>query len=251
MQVDLTNLENWSLKWQLPFNSSKCKVMYIGKKNPMTPYKLYNKVLDSTESEKDLGVMMDNSMKFHTHTSFAVKKANQILGLIKKSFKTRDASTMTSLYKSFVRPYLEYGSVIWGPHFKEDQKKIEGVQRRATKIISGMHNLTYEERLEALNLPSLAFRRDTADMHTCYKIIKGIVRIDPKEIFTFAPSRATRGHDKRLLRTKATKLFRINSFSQRVIKNWNRLPQDTINSSSLNIFKNKLDNLWKEKKFKF
>ena len=67
MQVDLTNLENWSLKWQLPFNSSKCKVMYIGKKNPMTPYKLYNKVLDSTESEKDLGVMMDNSMKFHTH----------------------------------------------------------------------------------------------------------------------------------------------------------------------------------------
>ena len=158
---------------------------------------------------------------------------------------------MTSLYKSFVRPYLEYGSVIWGPHFKEDQKKIEGVQRRATKIISGMHNLTYEERLEALNLPSLAFRRDTADMHTCYKIINGIVRIDPNEIFTFAPSRATRGHDKRLLRTKATKLFRINSFSQRVIKNWNSLPQDTINSSSLNIFKNKLDNLWKEKKFKF
>ena len=63
MQVDLTNLENWSLKWQLPFNSSKCKVMYIGKKNPMTPYKLYNKVLDSTESEKDLGVMMDNTGK--------------------------------------------------------------------------------------------------------------------------------------------------------------------------------------------
>ena len=79
---------------------------------------------------------MDHKLKFHTHTSAAIKKANKILGLIKHSFTTLDETTLPLLYISMVRPHLKYGNVIWGPHFKEDVKAVERVQKRATRMIA-------------------------------------------------------------------------------------------------------------------
>ena len=71
-------------------------------------------------------------------------KANQVLGTIKRTYKTRDRETITTLYKSMVRPHLEYGNAIWGPCYMGDMKLVEGVQRRATKLIPQL----YEERLK-------------------------------------------------------------------------------------------------------
>ena len=200
MTLQILRIGRWT--GNCPLTPKNARFYTLEREKPYK-YRLHNQELDSIEFEKDLGVMMDNTMRFHTHTSFAVKKANQMLGIIKKSFKTRDATTISTLYKSFVRPYLEYRSVIWGPHSKKDKKKVEAVQRRATKMISGLFELPYEERLKILKLPTLAFRRDITDMITCFKIVKGLVRIDPKEIFTFLPTSITRGHDKRFLRSKA------------------------------------------------
>ena len=99
MQTDLKNLEEWSNKWQLPFNESKCKVLHFGYNNEKRDY---------TINEKDLGVIVDQQ------TATATKKANQILGIIKKSYQTRDAETISTLYKAMVRPHLEYTNSIWG-----------------------------------------------------------------------------------------------------------------------------------------
>ena len=77
--------------------------------------------------KKDLGIIIDNELKFHKHTAMAIKKANRILGLIKKSFVNLDTNSLPLLYKSLVRPHLEYGNIIWGPHYKEDQKALEKV----------------------------------------------------------------------------------------------------------------------------
>ena len=85
----------------------------------------------------------------------------KVLGLIKKSFAILDKRTLPLLYKSLVCPHLEYGNVIWGQLFRGDIIAIENVQRRATKLIPLLKDLTYEERLRALNLPSLAH-------HQCY-----------------------------------------------------------------------------------
>ena len=112
MQFDLSNLEKWSEKWQLPFNASKCKVMHFGFQNERTDY--HNHQLETSHFEKDLGVIVDDEMKFHIHAAAATKKANQISGIIKKSYQTRDASTITMLYKAMVRPHLEYGNAIMG-----------------------------------------------------------------------------------------------------------------------------------------
>ena len=93
------------------------------------------KQLEHVNEEKVLGVLIDSELKFHKQTAAAVKKANSSLGLIKKSFALLDHKTLPLLYKSLVRPHLEYGNVAWGPFYKEDAKLVERVQRRATKVV--------------------------------------------------------------------------------------------------------------------
>ena len=74
MEIDLHNLEKWSQQWQLPFNAKKCKVMHVGSKNPNRAYKLNDMILDASDHEKDLGVIIDDSLKFRTHVAAAIKK---------------------------------------------------------------------------------------------------------------------------------------------------------------------------------
>ena len=66
------------------------------------------------ESHKDLGVLFDSCLKFHQHITSI---ANGILGLIKKSFESLDPDMLARLFKTLVRPIIEYGNTIWGPHF--------------------------------------------------------------------------------------------------------------------------------------
>ena len=84
--------------------------------------------LGQLEEQKDLGVIVDDELKFHKQTAASVKKANAVLGLVRKSFVVLDSNTVPVLYKSLVRPHLEYGNVIWGPLYKEDIKAVEKVQ---------------------------------------------------------------------------------------------------------------------------
>ena len=81
-----------------------------------------------------------------------------------------------------VRPHLEYGSCVWSPHRKKDMDSIERVQRRATKIIPELKNLSYIDRLKALDLPTLKFRTERADIIETYRILteQHIVDLDCK-----------------------------------------------------------------------
>ena len=106
IQSDLDNLSNWSKYWQLPFNAKKCKTLHFGYQNPKIEYSLNDHILEEAHDQKDLGVIIDVEFKFHQHTASVSKKANQILGLIKRSFYTRDEMTILTLYSSMVRPDL-------------------------------------------------------------------------------------------------------------------------------------------------
>ena len=149
--------------------------------------------------------------------------------------------------------HLEYGNLIWRAFYAGDKKSVESVQRRATKLIPQLREKPYEERLQALDLPSLEYRRNRGDMIQCFKIFNGLVRMKVDDLFTLVPPAATRsstfGHHLRILRGKVTSQTRINAFSQRVIKNWNDLPKNVVEATSLNDFKNKLDECWEHKKF--
>ena len=93
-----------------------------------------------------------------------------------------------------VRPHLEYGNVIWGPHYIGDIKAIEKVRKRATKVVPSLKNLPYVRKLETLNLPSLVYRRKRGDMIMCFKMMSKRVNVDTKTYITMNHFK-TRGHE--------------------------------------------------------
>ena len=102
---------------------------------------------------KDLGVILDTKLKFKTYINDKVNKAFSVLGVINMAM---DAFVM--LYKSMVRPHLEYANLVWNPYRKEEINKLESVQRKATKLVFSLKKLSYEERLRKLEI------KDTNDL---------------------------------------------------------------------------------------
>ena len=104
-------------------------------------------------------VIIDAKLSFEHHIAAKINKANSVLGLINHTFEYKDSKTMVLLYKSLVRPHLEYANQIWAPHLMKHVIALENVQRRATRMIPGLKNLDYTQRLIKLQLPTLSFRR--------------------------------------------------------------------------------------------
>ncbi len=78
--------------------------------------------LESVMEEKNLDVLIDDQLKFHKHVSAAVSKANQTLGIVKRTFNTLDKELLPIVYKHQVRPHLEYGNAIWHPWYSRYEK---------------------------------------------------------------------------------------------------------------------------------
>ena len=127
------------------------------------------------EKEKDLGIVFDNRLHFEQHVSDCTTKARQRIGLVKRNFKHLDERTFLTLYKSLIRPLLEYGSTVWKPYYKKDSEALEKVQRRATKLVPRIKDLPYSSRLKVLQLPTLIYRRRRADMLQVYRIRVGLL----------------------------------------------------------------------------
>ena len=127
---------------------------------------------------------------------------------------------------------------------------IETIQRRFTKRISGCKDLSYEERLRHLGLPSLEYRRMRGNMIEVYKILHEIY--DPRttnSLLTLSAETKTRGHslkvEKKFVNTRSFKCF----FTNRIITLWNKLPAECVNAPTVNAFKNRLDRIYSEKMF--
>ena len=148
LQVDLNKLVKRADKWQMLFNNDKCKCLHIGQTSAKTTYLMNNTVLFSTEREKDVGVIESSDMKVSEQCGIAVRKGNQILGLIRRNIAYRDKRLIIPLYIPLVRPHLEYCIQAWRPHMRKDINKLERVQRRATRLISEISQVSYEERLQ-------------------------------------------------------------------------------------------------------
>ena len=244
LQTDVDALAGWSDRWQLPFNVDKCKVLHIGANNVHHQYTMRGVTLASTETERDLGIHVDTALKFRKHAASAAAKANQILGVIRRSFELLNVITLPLLYKALVRPHLEFGNVAWGPFNRADQLLVERVQRRATRLIPTLRHLAYEERLEALELPSLFYRRRRGDMIQVYQIFHGGIDLHAEDFFSLAPSERTRGHPWKLQKPIAESRPRRQALSARAINDWNGLPIDVVCAATVAQFKAKLDFHW-------
>ena len=250
IQNDLNTLFKWSQIWQLPLNLDKCKGIHYGKNNPGHNYTIGNKPLTIDTEEKDVGVLFDSTLEFRSHIKKMIAKANQRVGLIKRSFSKLNKESFKILYKSLIRPILEYCSVIWFPLFKHEALEIEKVQRRATKLIPNLKELSYQERLKSLNITTLAYRRQRTDILQVFRIVKQIDRI-PFDAFFSYNTQPTRGHSYKLDKPRASTKLRQNSFSHRVIDLWNNLPEKAVNCKTINSFKNALEKAWRNDPIKY
>ena len=244
LQKDLDAAARWAEEWQLTFNAAKCKVLHIGHRNRHHVYTLSETALEETAAERDLGVFIDADLKFRRQAAAAVSKASQVMAVIRRSFQLLDKSTLPMLFKTLVRPHLEYGNIVWGPFNRADQQLVERVQRRATKIVPELRHLSYPQRLRALKLPSLYYRRRRGDMIAVFQLLHGGLDLDPDVFFNTAVARDTRGHPWRLVKPRAVSRIRCNAFSVRVVNDWNSLPSTVVTSATLNQFKNRLDAHW-------
>jgi hypothetical protein len=210
--------------------------MHIGHNNAKEKYRINGHILQDVTEERDLGVIIQNDLKCNKQCVKAVKASNKMLGMIKRTFSYLTQPVFIHLYKSMVRPRLEYCVQAWRPHFQKDIDLIENVQRRATKLIPGLKEKPYEERLKCLNLTTLETRRLRGDLIEAFKIMKGLQNVEPSTFFKITASQ-TRGHALKLFKPTCRLDIRKYGFSHRVITEWNRLSTDDIACDTVNSFK--------------
>ena len=190
--------------------------MHIGKNNPKIDYIMrtenVNRILIETSEEKDLGVWITNDSKHVKQVIAASQRAMAVLRSVRRAFVRFDIETFSIIYTSYIRPHLEYCIQAWSPYYAKDILLLEKVQRRATKLVWGLKELSYEERLK---LFSLEERRLRGDLIQTFKLLTGKENVD-HEIFFNHSTTNLRGHSLKLSKSQCNKLCR-RFFSQRVI----------------------------------
>ena len=241
IQEDLDSISSWCQEWMLKFNIKKCHVLHYGKKNWQHMYHLNGTLITPVNEEKDLGVIISKDLKPEININECIKKANKIIGMIKRTFTFMDKNTFTVLYKVFVRPHLEYCQQAWSPFLAKDIDTLEKVQQRATKLVHSIAHLPYEERLKELKLYSLADRRHRGDLILMHRIMTKDLNIDTSQLFTLEKTK-TRGHCLKVhVKRTANSDIRRNYFTERVVIPWNNLPNSIVNCTTTKSFKEKYD----------
>ena len=242
LQDNLNAMNSWSEDSLLDFNAEKCVVMHFGKSNPNHDYYMNNVKLKVAKTEKDLGVIIDDALSFKEHVKRSLSKANQALGIVKRTFNYLNTELFKNLYVTFIRPHLEYCVQAWSPHLRGEIEELEKFQRRATKTVPALEDLPYEERLEKLGLTTLEERRARGDLIETFKILNDYENVDKRKFFeNRVYGGDIRGHRQMLQKHQVNKEKRRNFFSQRVIDKWNSLQEIVIESTTVNQFKNRLD----------
>jgi hypothetical protein len=229
LQIAANKLAEWTHTWKMPINVKKSQVIRFGLGGCIPEYMLEGAQLEISTTQKDLGVFIDQDLKFHQHVDKIVSQAMRLCGWAMRTFYTRKSNVLLMLYKSIIRPRLEYASVIWNTNAKMQIKKIEKVQKWFTKRLAGMKKMNYSERLQTLQLESLVSRRRYLDLLHVRNAISN------KELFTLqseATVRSLRGHNFTLFKPRSATRQRQNFFTNRVIDDWNRLPTHVISAIS-------------------
>ena len=239
---DLDNIFEYFDLWQLNINVDKCEIVHLGNNNLFYPYTIDDMQIRSVSSCRDLGVTVSHDLSPREYCKNIVKSTFHKIKLFRLGFSCTDISFAIEMFKTYLRPSLEYNTQIWSPHLISDINMVERVQRKFTKYLPGYWNLSYVQRLNALNLQSLEERRLIFDLVLMFKIVHGAVDIDPNLLFSFNHN-PTRGHDKRVCiqysRTNCRKYFFVN----RVADRWNSLDQSIVNSKDHIEFREKITNL--------
>ena len=147
LQDDLFDSCDWGKDWLLEHNIQKCKYIQYGNVRYEYNYKMTNKdgeiiSIEEDSEEKYLGILFEKNLKFNKHITVTVKRANKLVGLIRRTFSFMDKELFLMVYKCLIRSVLDYGSPVWNPSTKKYRQLLENVQRRATKLVPELKMLS-------------------------------------------------------------------------------------------------------------
>ena len=246
-QDDIDKLVRTSESWGLLLNVEKCAVLRFAPRNSIiqtsgvSPFCVNNEYINFSESHSDLGVTVDRTLRFHFHISKNVAIAGGITSNLLSSTLCRSAEFLINIYTTQVRPKMEYSACLWNTGYVGDLRLLERIQRRWTRAVFELRDLSYADRLQHLKLYSFQGRLLRGDLLMVWKILNGMCAINFDVLFNLAPATGTRGHPYKLAHAHVNVDARRRFFSQRVIKKWNSLSVATVMSETLGEFKRRLE----------
>lgn len=248
LQRALHTVYNWVSAWDLLINADKSEHFVI-RCTEVSPLYLGTQLIPRVSNVRDLGVLIDDHLKWNTYSNTIRSKSNIISHIIIRCFSPTNTSLLIYLYKVYIRPLLEYNTCTWSPYLKSEIKEIESVQKNFTRKICQRANISYtsyNDRLKTLNLESLESRRTKNDLIFLFKIIHGHVDIEFNSFFEFSSlgGYSLRRHSLQIVRKSKPKTqCRHYFFINRVVPAWNALPDHVVSSRTIGNFKSKLNKI--------
>ena len=175
-QQDLNCIEGWSKLTRLPLNLIKSYYFHYGKSFVGHDYKLDDAAIIIVNDQLDLGVLRSSkTLSYKNHIDALYRKVNRMTGLMLRTFECRTSTFMLLLWKTYLRPILEYASQVWNDSYHA--QRLEKIQRTFTKEIGGVREVPYENRLSRLELPTLSMRRLYLDLKFTHKLLKNKLNV--------------------------------------------------------------------------
>jgi len=241
LKRDLDRLEHLAMIKGMKFDKFKCRILHLGQSNPGYKYKMGEEWLESIPAERDLWELVDSGLNMSQQCALVSKRTNHILGCIKHSTSSWIKEVIIPLCSVLVRPHLEYCVQFWAPKL-QDIKVLKCIQRRATKLVKGLEEMSYFEQLRTLGLFSFAKRRLRGNIIALYGFLRRGSEEGGADLSCLVSSDRMCGNGSKLHQRRFRLDIRKHFFSEGLVKNWNRLPREVFNAPSLSVFKRHLDN---------
>jgi len=245
MQADLNLLHQWSKRWKMAFNAGKCHVLHVTRnRNVMRHrYEVGGAQLTSVDHHPYLGVELDNKMNWKQQVENVRSKGTRTLNMVRRNFtKGTTAETRSIIYKSLVRPVLEYGSLVWDPHQQVRIQQIEAVQNRAARFVhqDWQRTSSVTAMKEALGWLTLQNRRLVNRLTFMHKTIHANHGYTLPNYVT-RPTRQTRtNHEYTYNLIRARTDAYLYSYLPKTVQDWNTLPGSIASHTDIDLFRGHL-----------